>query len=253
MLLLRSEPLSAMRAIRYHAVLIGGAKMERGTFFDVLQGTSCSTTERVQPNPFAYHALSWLLLVVVALGLSSPLMGAEEPVTAADLVGSVMRLSVTNDRIMRREGRQYPDKYQTDWTIEFVSEDTIRPTFVGTAYAPRGTFKTPVETGGLVLLGRSIETPSRGGGTFTWLFETGVLSFVRTYEVGAMKATFGVSRTDRGFACTATVSWPKEVGKPSIVMRSFVDNSKVEIMTAKQSASSCAISKAASDNQLKKP
>ena len=36
------------------------------------------------------HALSWLLVVVVALGLSSPLMGAEEPVTAADLVGSVM-------------------------------------------------------------------------------------------------------------------------------------------------------------------
>ena len=154
---------------------------------------------------------------------------------------------------MRREGRQYPDKYQTDWTIEFVSEDTIRPTFVGTDYAPRGTFKTPVETGGLILLGRSIETPSRGGGTFTWLFENGVLSFVRTYEVGAMKATFGVSRTDRGFACTAAVSWPKETGKPSIVMRSFVDNSKVEIITAKQSASSCAISKAASDNELKKP
>ena len=47
--------------------------------------------ERVQPNPFANYALSWLLVVVVALGLSSPLMGAEEPVTAADLVGSVMK------------------------------------------------------------------------------------------------------------------------------------------------------------------
>jgi len=227
--------------------------MGRGRFLDVLDGATYPTTERVQPNPFAYHALSWLLVVVVAVGLSVPLMGAEEPVAAADLVGSVMRLSVTNDRIMRREGRQYPDKYQTDWTIEFVSEDAIRATFVGTVYGPRGISKTPVETGGLILLGHAIETPSRGGGTFTWLFENGVLSFVRTYEVGAMKATFEVSRTDRGFACTATVSWPKEVGKPSIVLRSFVDNSKVEIMTAKQSTSSCAISKAASDNQLKKP
>ncbi len=220
---------------------------------DVLDRAAYPLAERVQPNPLARYALFSLLAVVVALGSSAPLTGAEEPVSAADLVGSVMKLSVTNDRIMRREGRQYPDKYQTDWTIEFVSEEAIRASFVGTAYGPRGIFKTPVETGGLILLGRSIETPSRGGGTFMWVFENGVLSYVRTYEVGAMKANFGVSRVDRGFACTATVSWPKETGKPSIVMRSFVDNSKVEIITAKQSASSCAISKAASENQLKKP
>ena len=227
--------------------------MGRTRCLDVFDRATYPVAERVQPNPLARYALGWLLVVAVALGSSAPLMGAEEPVSAADLVGSVMKLSVTNDRIMRREGRQYPDKYQTDWTIEFVSEEAIRASFVGTDYGPRGIFKTPVETGGLILLGRSIETPSRGGGTFTWVFENGVLSFVRTYEVGAMKANFGVSRIDGGFACTATVSWPKETGKPSIVMRSFVDNSKVEIITAKQSASSCAISKAASDNQLKKP
>jgi hypothetical protein len=68
-----------------------------------------------------------------------------------------------------------------------------------------------------------------------------------------MKAIFSVTRTDGGFACSATVFWPKETGKPSIVTRSFVDNSTVEIITAKQSVSLCAISKAASDNQLKKP
>jgi len=194
-----------------------------------------------------------LLVVAVALGSSAPVIAAEEPVTAADLVGSVMKLSVTNDRTMRREGRQYPDSYQTDWTIEFVSDQTIRASFVGTVHSPRGISKTPVEAGGPIPFGRPIETPSRGGGTFTWLFENGVLSFLRTYEVGAMKGTFAVSRTDRGFACTAAVSWPKEVGKPSIVMRSFVDNSRVEIIAAKQSASSCAITRTASDNDLKKP
>jgi hypothetical protein len=226
-----------------------GSEMGRSRFFDK---ATYQSIERARPNLFAKHALSWLL-VVFAVGLSPPLRGAEEPVTATDLVGSVMKLSVTNDRIMRREGRQYPDKYQTDWTIEFVSEDAIRPAFIGTVYGPRGISKTPVETGGLILLGRSIETASRGGGTFTWTFENGVLSFVRTYDAGAMRATFAVSRTDHGFVCTAAVSWPKEVGKSSIVMRSFVDNSRVEILTAKQSASSCAISKASADNRLKKP
>jgi hypothetical protein len=86
-----------------------------------------------------------------------------------------------------------------------------------------------------------------------WLFEAGILTYVRTYEAGAIKATFAVSRTDLGFACTANVSWPRETGKPSIVLRSFVDNSKIEIISAKQSASSCTISKPTSDNEQKKP
>lgn len=197
--------------------------------------------------------MRWLLVVVVTLGLSAPLLRAEEPVTAADLAGSVMRLSVTNDRIMRREGRQYSDKYQTDWTIEFVSQTFIRPSFVGTAYSPRSTHKTPVEGGEFTVLEVAKETRSRGGGSEIWLFEAGALIYLRTYEVGAMKAIFSVTRTDGGFACRANVFWPKETGKPSIVMRSFVDNSSVEIITAKQSASSCTISKAESANQLKKP
>jgi hypothetical protein len=226
--------------------------MGRTRCLDVLDRATYPVAERVQPNPLARYALCWLLVVAVALGSSAPLMGAEQPVSAADLVGSVMKLSVTNDHIMRHEGRQYPDKYQMDWTIEFVSQTFIRPSFVGTAYSPRSTHKTPVEGGGLTVLEVAKETRSRGGGGQIWLFEAGALIYLRTYEVGAMKAIFSVTRTDGGFACSATVFWPKETGKPSIVMRSFVDNSTVEIITAKQSASLCAISKAASDNQLKK-
>jgi hypothetical protein len=233
-------------------LLIGGAKMGR-RFLDVLDGANCPTTERVQPNPFAYYALSWLLVVVVALSLPAPSAWAQAPVTAADLVGTVMKVSVTNDRILRRDGRQIPNRYQTDWTIEFVSQVFIRPTFVGTSYKPRGTSKTPLEGGGLIHLGVPKETRSRGGGDEIWIFDPGVLTFLRTYEGGAMNATFAVTRTDAGFACTAKVSWPKETGVPTIVLRSFEDNSKIEIISAKQSASSCTISNAASDNQLKKP
>jgi hypothetical protein len=227
--------------------------MRRGKFLDILNGaTGWPPAERVQPSPFAKYALSRLLLVI-ALGVPAPSAWAQQPVTTADLVGTVMRLSITNDRTMRRDGRQYPDKYQTDWTIEFTSQDFIRPTFVGTAYSPRSTYKTPVEGGGLIALGVSKETRSRGGGTFIWLFEAGALTYLRTYEGGAMKATFAVTRTDAGFACTANVSWPKETGVPTIVLRSFVDNSKVEIISAKQSASSCTISKPTSDEGQRKP
>jgi hypothetical protein len=215
-----------------------------------LFGFSTVQNFRARPRTPILHAVSRLSLII-GLGVSAPSAWAEQPLTAADLIGTVMTLSVTNDRTMRRDGRQYPDKYQTDWTIEFVSQDTIRPTFVGTAYGPRSTYKTPVEGGGLIPLGVSKETPSRGGGTFLWRFEAGVLTFLRTYEAGAMKATFAVTRTDAGFTCTANVSWPRETGVPTIVMRSFVDDSKVEIISAKQSASSCTISKPTSDEGQK--
>jgi hypothetical protein len=74
---------------------------------------------------------------------------------------------------------------------------------------------------------------------------------MRIFEGGAVKRTFGVTRTDAGFTCTATASWVKETGVPTIVMRSFVDDAKVEIISAKQSASSCTISKPTSDEGQK--
>jgi hypothetical protein len=219
-----------------------GWNMRRGKFLHALQGvTGCPPAKRVQ-GPFAKYALNQLLLVI-ALGVPAPSAWAQQPVTAADLVGTVMKVSVTNDRILRRDGRQIPNRYQTDWTIEFVSQVFIRPTFVGTSYKPRGTSKTPLEGGGLIHLGVPKETRSRGGGDEIWIFDPGVLTFLRTYEGGAMNATFAVTRTDAGFACTAKVSWPKETGVPTIVLRSFEDNSKIEIISAKQSASSCTMSK----------
>ena len=47
--------------------------------------------DRVQPNPFAKYALNWLV-VVVALGLSSPLARAEEPVTPSLQLTAARRL-----------------------------------------------------------------------------------------------------------------------------------------------------------------
>jgi hypothetical protein len=109
--------------------------MRRGNFLDVLDGATDWPPEKVQPSPFVKYVLSRSLLVI-ALGVSAPSAWAEQPLTAADLIGTVMTLSVTNDRTVRGNGRQHPDKYQTDWTIKFVSEDTIRPAFVGTSYGP---------------------------------------------------------------------------------------------------------------------
>jgi hypothetical protein len=166
----------------------------------------------------------------------------QQTLTSGDLVGAVMEVSVTNNRVVRRDGKQFEDRYQTDWTIHFVSKDRIRQTFIGTNYSPRGINKSPLE-GGLATLGRPKETPSRGGGHRLWIFDAGVLTFLRTYQGGGMKGTFTVTRSGSGFNCTARVSWPREAGVPTIVMQSYVDNARIEIVSATQSASSCSIGK----------
>jgi hypothetical protein len=82
-----------------------------------------------------------------------------------------------------------------------------------------------------------------------WIFDPSILTFLRTYEDGAMKATFAVALTDVGFACTASVSRPRESGVPTIVLQSPKDGGWVEIVSAKQSTSLCTISKPSSDGQ----
>ena len=210
--------------------------MRRRTFIHIV-GRPCSHL-----NTFGRNVMSCLAL---ALGLAASCTSAwpQQTVTPADLVGAVMEISVTNDRVLRRDGGEFKNRYQTDWTIHFVSEETIRPTFIGTSYSPRRTRKTPLEGGKLITLGQSNETRSRGGGHQMWAFDAGGLTYLRTYEAGSMKATFAVTRSSEGFNCTASVSWPREIGVPTIVMRSDFDNAKIEIVSAKQSASSCRISK----------
>src|SRR5208283_4312393 len=102
-----------------------------------------------------------------------------------------MKASAVEDRVMRRgDGREWQEKYQSDWTIEFVSEETIRPTFVATIYHPAVTNKLPPAGGGLVTLGRVRELSDRGGGQALWTFDAGVLTNLRSFVAGAAKHTF---------------------------------------------------------------
>jgi hypothetical protein len=164
---------------------------------------------------------------------------AQVPVTLKDLQGSVMEASTTHDRVVRREGRERANKYQLAWKIRFISADSIHTSTVATSYTARGTFSNKNEV--TVDLARPRETKSRGGGHVLWLFEDGVLTFLRTYQGGGMKATFAVTRKGEGLDCTAKAIWPREVGVPSIMLRSFVDNKPVEVLSERQIASSCRI------------
>src|SRR5262245_47282830 len=114
------------------------------------------------------------LLFVLSAVVASTSAWAEEPVTAADLAGSVMDASITTHRMVRRDGRDHPDRFQRDWKVVFVSENTIRVTSAATSYSARGAHKAPSEGAGQVTLERPGETKSRGGGHRVWFFDAGV-------------------------------------------------------------------------------
>jgi len=181
----------------------------------------------------------WLL--TLGLGVLSASAWAQQPVTPADLVGTVTKASTIEDRVMRRDSREWQEKYQSDWLIEFVSKETIRPTFVATIYHPAVTNKLPPAGGGLVTLGRVRELSDRGGGQALWAFDAGVLNNTRTFTAGAVKYTFAITRNGAGFDCTVTVLWGREVSVPYISMRSAIDGVWVQLVSAKQSSSSCQI------------
>jgi hypothetical protein len=156
-----------------------------------------------------------------------------------DLQGALMVVSVTHDRTIRRDGREIPNKFRTDWKIRFNSVDSISVSAERISSGPRKTNRIQ-EKESVKTLARPKETASRGGGHALWIFEDDTLTFLRTYQGGGMKATFTVARSATGFDCTAKVSWLREEGTP-IVMKSFVDEARLEIVSSKQVASSCRI------------
>ena len=184
-------------------------------------------------------------LVCVAAWLASGLFTsprAQEAFDASQLVGWVIEASVTNLQNGTRSGRKFHTPYKQDYTIELQANNALRITFSATAFTPVGEKKQRSET-----FVRELESPTttavtRGGGHGVWFFERNVLTFVRTYEGGAMKTTFSVTKTETGLRCNAAIVWPKEVGVPTIKFKS-ADGAKIEIVSAPQTASTCRIVK----------
>jgi lipoprotein-anchoring transpeptidase ErfK/SrfK len=156
-----------------------------------------------------------------------------------DLQGALMEVSVTQERTIRRDGKELPNKFRMDWKIRFNAVDSISVSSERISYGLRNTNRTK-EKESVKNLARPTETKLRGGGHTLWIFEDDALTFLRTYQGGGLKATFAVTRGATGFDCTAKVSWLREESAP-IVMRSFVDDARLEILSARQVASTCRV------------
>ena len=100
------------------------------------------------------------------MAAASTTASAQQSVTLIELHGKIMQATALSDRVMRRDGRQFPEQYQTDWKIIFQSSDTINVTFIGTSSTARGKVQSPIRA-----LERKARATARNRGTGRWAYD----------------------------------------------------------------------------------
>jgi hypothetical protein len=184
-------------------------------------------------------AVSWHVGLAAAV-ISSP--AAEKPVSFDDLKGVVIETRFLRQQTLLREGREVSNQFQTDLKIEIGSPDRIHQTISQTAYTARGTRKGKTMSGSWTLE-HPQETTTRGGGHSVWIFADGTLTFLRTYQGGALKRFFTFTRISAGLACTGGENFAREQGVRGIVLNSGIDGVPTVILSTKPVSSTCRVAK----------
>lgn len=133
----------------------------------------------------------------------------------------MIEASVIRDQIMRRERKTFPIRFQNDIKLIIGPSDRIQQSVTPISEARRGrrvgaTMMAPF------LLGKSRSPAGAGEGVV--LFEDGLLTFLRTFEQGALKRTIAFSRSPHGLSCTAEETFAREEGVGDLAMNSAIDD-----------------------------
>jgi hypothetical protein len=165
----------------------------------------------------------------------TPPMPSNQAVTVADVEGAKIHAKLVTEMLVQRQGRQFPVTQDADWQINVQPEQRIDFSFRATAHTPRGTRVAPVR-------GRTVkldEPWSTDNGEAVWQFKDGDLTFVRSYEGGAVRTVISLKRDGQNLTCTANSVRARERGKGGLVLNSPIDGAPVTILSWKQVSSSC--------------
>jgi hypothetical protein len=165
-----------------------------------------------------------------------------DPVTFAELTGSVIEASVVRDQVVRREGKTFPVRMQNDVKFVIGPADRVQQSVTPISETHRSrrigaTVTAPFQ------LEQSRSLAGRGGGEGVVTFTDGVLTFLRTFKKGAFKRTIALSRGPDGLTCTAGETFAREEGVGNIVLNSGFDDTPVTIISYKQISSTCRVLK----------
>jgi len=182
-----------------------------------------------------------LLVCIVCVGLSGPAR-AEQPVSLADLQGSVIRTRVLFQQEGLSNGQPFQNQAEVVGTITINSANALTTTFVSTASSPRGMRSSPPRSGSFTL-GQPREVQSSGGGHVLWIFQNGQLIQLRTFKAGAYRATISFSRGTDGLRCTFHAAHAREAGIADWNWVSPVSGADIRMKSVKPISSDCQIAK----------
>jgi hypothetical protein len=162
-------------------------------------------------------------------------VSSNQTVTLADLEGAKIHTKLVTEMLAQRQGKQGPVTQDADWQINVQPEQRINFTFRVTAHTVRGTRAAP-ERGATVKLD---EPWSTDNGEAVWQFKDGNLTFVRSYQGGAVRTIVSLKRDGQTLTCASTTVFAGERGKSGLVLNSPIDGAPVTILSWKPVSSTC--------------
>jgi hypothetical protein len=180
----------------------------------------------------------WL---VSGLAFSTPVWSQNE-VTIADLQGSVIEARVVRGLVVRKNGREFPVRYQNDFRVVIGPGEQIHYTANAKNYTPSG-IRPEKTRAGWSALERAVPINRDGGGHAVWIFRDSTLMTLRTFKEGGFKRTITFARGSNGLRCTASETYARERGTGPVTMTAETDGVLVTIVSSKPISSTCRVTK----------
>jgi hypothetical protein len=165
---------------------------------------------------------------------------ADSALTLADLEGASVEATVVMQRVVQRDGREFPARFQSDLKLKFGPGEKLDGILTSQATSPKG-----VRKGKPLAFSPKLEKPKEinvsGGGHSVWFFDQGTLTHLRTFKGGAYKRQIAFARPAGRLSCAIEETFAREAGVGSLQMNSPIDNAPMRVVSSKQVSSTCRV------------
>jgi hypothetical protein len=163
-----------------------------------------------------------------------------QAITPESLQGSTIVATVNYETHWRRGGEDFTNPTSVTYRLVISSGGAYTGSVTRTLQPQRGPITQTQQFSGT--LGRARETKGGISGHVVWLLSGNTLTMLRTYQIGGKNTTitFGAGAQ----SCSVRSPFMREIGAGSTIRREPVAGAgTVEIISAKQTSSSCQVTR----------
>ena len=182
------------------------------------------------------------LALTLTLGLSSHAVAQD--IAFAELHGHTVTASFVYAQKIRRldDGRIINNQNQQTVTLKIGPGERLDQTHAVRIIAPNGR-EVGSDSRSMTL---QLNKPSKWRhGEIIWVYEKAALVRLQTFESGGRRITVSFKRNGPGFACSVEAPFAKEEGSGDTKTQAAVGGTKITILDARQTSSSCRVARTA--------